>query len=157
MPGEALRVHQQPEESGSECGPGEARDEATDPELQLRMQGIAFQGAFFAATPVAAQAGLDEQKLLDAIRSQLQHKFGSKGARVVEDNVRVVQRGFDEVRKVPQGPLTATPTNGKPVIAEPALPIMLKRQPQSSSKAADVHRFWEQTGSFYVSRGCGQR
>ncbi|MCB0584066.1 MAG: hypothetical protein KDD06_01885, partial [Phaeodactylibacter sp.] len=27
-----------------------AREEATDPELQLRMQGIAFQGAFFAAS-----------------------------------------------------------------------------------------------------------
>ena len=29
-----------------------ARDEASDPELQLRMQGIAFQGAFFAASPL---------------------------------------------------------------------------------------------------------
>ena len=29
-----------------------ARDEATDPELQLRMQGIAFQGAFFATSPL---------------------------------------------------------------------------------------------------------
>jgi pyruvate-ferredoxin/flavodoxin oxidoreductase len=27
-----------------------AREEATDPELQLRMQGIAFQGAFFKAS-----------------------------------------------------------------------------------------------------------
>ena len=36
-----------------------AREEATDPELQFRMQGIAFQGAFFAASPVmsAGQAG----------------------------------------------------------------------------------------------------
>ena len=61
------------------------------------MQGIAFQGAFFAATKVMQQKGLTEQQLLKAIRSQLQHKFGSKGARVVEDNVRVVQRGFDEL------------------------------------------------------------
>ena len=32
-----------------------AREEATDPELQLRMQGIAFQGAFFAASPLASR------------------------------------------------------------------------------------------------------
>jgi pyruvate-ferredoxin/flavodoxin oxidoreductase len=37
-----------------------ARDEATDVELQLRMQGIAFQGAFFRASPVAENAGLSE-------------------------------------------------------------------------------------------------
>jgi pyruvate-ferredoxin/flavodoxin oxidoreductase len=28
-----------------------AREEASDPELQYRMQGNAFQGAFFAASP----------------------------------------------------------------------------------------------------------
>ncbi|MBV6639868.1 MAG: 2-oxoacid:acceptor oxidoreductase family protein, partial [Cyclobacteriaceae bacterium] len=54
-----------------------AREEATDPELQLRMQGIAFQGAFFAASPVMKQAGLNEKTLLKAIEDQLEHKFGS--------------------------------------------------------------------------------
>ena len=33
-----------------------AREEASDTELQLRMQGIAFQGAFFAASPLKEQA-----------------------------------------------------------------------------------------------------
>ena len=51
-------------------------------------------------------AGLDEPRLLEAIRSQLEHKFGSKGARVVEDNMRVVRRGFDEVLPVPAGEIT---------------------------------------------------
>ena len=77
-----------------------AREEASDPDLQLRMQGIAFQGAFFAASPVMEQAGLDDERLLESIRTQLQEKFGSKGARVVEDNMRVVKRGFDEVAGV---------------------------------------------------------
>ena len=35
---------------------GIARKEATDQDLQLRMQGIAFQGAFFAACPVTEQS-----------------------------------------------------------------------------------------------------
>src|SRR5690606_23751704 len=51
-----------------------AREEATDPDLQLRMQGIAFQGAFFAASPVMRQAGVDEPRLLAAIRSQLEDR-----------------------------------------------------------------------------------
>ncbi len=129
-----------------------ARDEATDPELQLRMQGIAFQGAFFAASPVMAQAGFTEEKLLDAIHEQLQEKFGSKGRRVVEDNVRVVKRGFEEIRELVPGPITkvgSKATNGKR-----QLPMMVKPLPQSKAPMSDIHRFWEQTGSFYA-RGMG--
>ncbi|MBM4062057.1 MAG: pyruvate ferredoxin oxidoreductase [Planctomycetes bacterium] len=131
-----------------------AREEASDPELQLRMQGIAFQGAFFRASPVMAQAGLDEQKLLAAIENQLQHKFGAKGARVVADNMRVVKRGFDIVQEVPHGPVVDAGQNGKPAHKEPPLPTMLKLLPQSKMPQSDVHRFWEQTGSFYA-RGMG--
>ncbi len=80
-----------------------ARDEASDPDLQLRMQGIAFQGAFFSASPIAEKAGLSQQRLLDSIRDQLQKKFGGKGARIVQENMSVVKRGFDEVRPVPHG------------------------------------------------------
>ncbi len=131
-----------------------AREEATDPDLQLRMQGIAFQGAFFAASPVMQQAGLDEPKLLDAIRSQLQHKFGSKGARVVEDNMRVVKRGFDELIEVKPGTVGAGKPGARSFGEAPELPSMVKLLPESKAPATDIHRFWEQTGNFYV-RGMG--
>ncbi len=131
-----------------------ARDEATDPELQLRMQGVAFQGAFFAASPVLEQAKLDEPTLLKAIRAQLEHKFGAKGARVVEDNMRVVRRGFDEVEEIRDKPFTLKEGRASAVPPEPPVPIMVKRLPQSRSSASDIHRFWEQTGNFYA-RGMG--
>ena len=131
-----------------------ARDEATDPDLQLRMQGIAFQGAFFAASPVARKANLSEEQLLSAIREQLQHKFGAKGARVVEDNLRVVQRGYDEVIEITDKTLADARALPVAVGAEPSLPIMLKRLPPNQCPATDIHRFWEQTGSFYA-RGKG--
>ena len=127
-----------------------ARDEATDPELQLRMQGNAFQGAFFAASPVMKQAQLTEPALFEAIRTQLQHKFGGKGARVVEDNVRVVRRGFDEIHEITEKKIEAAPAVA--LIRKPAdLPLMLKNQAVSSDAMTDIHRFWEQTGSFYIS------
>jgi len=131
-----------------------AREEATDPDLQLRMQGIAFQGAFFAASPVMEQAGLDEARLLEAIRSQLQSKFGAKGARVVEDNMRVVKRGSDEMIHVPAFEITEPTAAAKTAADGPAIPVMVKTLPQSEAPATDVHRFWEQTGSFYA-RGMG--
>jgi len=131
-----------------------AREEASDTELQLRMQGIAFQGAFFAASPVAEQAGLSQAKLLEAIRSQLQHKFGGKGARVVEDNVRVVKRGYDEVCEILDKDVGVQAAKIIDARAEPKLPVMVKRIPQGKSSSTDIHRFWEQTGNFYA-RGMG--
>jgi len=131
-----------------------AREEATDPELQLRMQGIAFQGAFFAASPLMQQAGLTQATLLKAIEEQLQHKFGGKGQRVVDDNMRVVKRGFDEVHEITEKALgnhKAEQNNGQ---APMPIPNMLKDIPKSQSKLSDVHRFWEQTGNFY-QRGMG--
>ena len=133
-----------------------AREEATDPELQLRMQGIAFQGAFFASSPVMEKSGLTDSKLLKAIEDQVQHKFGAKGQRVVDDNMRVVKRGFDEVYEIPATVKvfsTEKPaqTNGELSFS---LPTMLKSMPQSKSKSSDIHRFWEQTGNFYA-RGMG--
>lgn len=126
-----------------------AREEANDPELQFRMQGIAFQGAFFSTSPVMSQAKLDELQLFSAIRSQLEHKFGTKGARVVEDNIRVVRRGFDEVREILERQVT-TAAAGQ-LRKAPDLPVLLKHLPGSATPTTDIHRFWEQTGSFYLS------
>ncbi len=130
-----------------------AREEATDPELQLRMQGIAFQGAFFAASPLMEKAKLSEAKLLSAIEHQLQQKFGSKGQRVVDDNMRVVKRGFDEVHEIKTKVVGAQAVeNGNGHL--PVIPSLLKQAPKSDSNLSDIHRFWEQTGNFYL-RGLG--
>jgi pyruvate-ferredoxin/flavodoxin oxidoreductase len=126
-----------------------AREEAGSADLQLRMQGIAFQGAFFAASPVMKNAGLTEEKLFKAIEDQLQAKFGGKGKRVVDDNLRVVRRGFAELKEITQKSVGATRRNLRDKAA--GLPVMLKQLPEGDGKVADIHRFWEQTGSFYAS------
>jgi pyruvate-ferredoxin/flavodoxin oxidoreductase len=77
-----------------------ASDEASDPELRYRMQGAAFMGAFFHVSPLGAQEGLSEQQIFEGIRAQLQKKFGKLGDRVVEDNLRVIRRGYDELVEI---------------------------------------------------------
>ncbi|MEZ5400998.1 MAG: 2-oxoacid:acceptor oxidoreductase family protein [Bryobacteraceae bacterium] len=125
-----------------------AREEATDAELQFRMQGNAFQGAFFAASPVRTQANLSEEQLFKAIEAQLRHKFGAKGARVVDDNLRVVRRGFDEVHEI----VDKTVITGEVALRRAVdLPVLLRNQPASSTPTTDIHRFWDQTGSFYAT------
>jgi pyruvate-ferredoxin/flavodoxin oxidoreductase len=86
-----------------------ARDEAGSAELQLRMQGNAFQGAFFAASPVCKNAGLNEETLFRAIEKQLESKFGAKGGRVVANNLTVVKRGYVEVHEITDKPLVPAP------------------------------------------------
>ena len=125
-----------------------AREEASNPELQFRMQGIAFQGAFFAASPVMASANLTDKTLFRAIEDQLQDKFGSKGRRVVEDNLRVVRRGFEESHEILNKEITVTQDQLRHASH---LPIMLKQLPSNSNRIGDIHRFWEQTGNFYIS------
>jgi len=126
-----------------------AREEASNPELQIRMQGNAFQGAFFKASPTAENANLDEDTLFKAIFDQLEHKFGAKGKRVVEDNVRVVRRGYDELHEITEKPLGKE--KGEAVRKEVDMTPMLKLQPVSGMPNTDIHRFWEQTANFYVS------
>ncbi len=128
-----------------------ARDEASDADLQFRMQGIAFQGAFFAGSPLMERRGLDREALFKAIEEQLQEKFGSKGARVVEDNLRVVRRGFEEMVEITDKQLTGAVARDAEVRQMPEMPVMLRRLPQSEDARSDIHRFWEQTGSFYVA------
>jgi pyruvate-ferredoxin/flavodoxin oxidoreductase len=126
-----------------------AREEATNPELQFRMQGNAFQGAFFAASPLRQRANLDEEGLFAAIDKQLRAKFGAKGERIVQDNLRVVRRGFDEIHEIVHKPLEQA--GSAPELKPLDLPVMLQQLPAAGGAISDVHRFWEQTGSFYAS------
>ncbi|MCG6968985.1 MAG: 2-oxoacid:acceptor oxidoreductase family protein [Gammaproteobacteria bacterium] len=131
-----------------------AREEASDVELQYRMQGNAFQGAFFAASGIMDKAiingkKLDEKSLFKAIEDQLNVKFGSKGQRVVDDNLRIVSRGFHECQEIRDKYVHHdVVVELKP---QTAMPVMLKRQADGNGSVGDIHRFWSQTGSLYRS------
>ena len=129
-----------------------AKEEAQNPELQFRMQGIAFQGCFFAASPIMKATQLSEENLFKAIENQLNDKFGKKGRRVVEDNLRVVKRGFKEIQEVKYKTLKKSKTketSRENRYEKPLLPIMTERLPVSKTPTTDIRRFWEQTGNFY--------
>ncbi len=66
--------------------------EATDRgDLQLRMQGNAFLGAFFAVSPMLAEFGITSEQFRDAVHKQYVKKFGRFG-----DARREVQHGGDD-------------------------------------------------------------
>jgi pyruvate-ferredoxin/flavodoxin oxidoreductase len=116
-----------------------AREEASEAELRYRMQGAAFMGAFFAESPLLAREGASEKSVFDGIRKQLTKKFGSKGTQVVEDNVRVIRRGFDEVRAVEPVEGDSADEPGK----VPQMPMLLDT-PNAEEGPGNPGRFWEQ-------------
>ena len=115
-----------------------AMSEASDAELRYRMQGAAFMGAFFRTSPLLEREKQSEEALFKGIEKQLQKKFGAKGARVVEDNVRVIRRGYDEVKAV-------TPVGGdfaEEKGAVPHMPVLLEAEQEPG--VGHEGRFWEQ-------------
>jgi pyruvate-ferredoxin/flavodoxin oxidoreductase len=126
---------------------GIAREEASDPGLQYRMQGAAFQGAFFAGSPLMKREKLSEEALFDAIRTQLNKKFGHRGERVVEDNFRVISRGYNEVLRLDWTKLTDK--------TETLVPIEVEHPKQEPVIAAgedgigDRQRFYDQVFNLY--------
>ncbi len=77
---------------------------ATDrPDLQLRMQGNAFLGAFFRVSPFFRVFGIDESRFGEVVRAQYERKFGRFGPAVVESNMRVMEEGYNRLTEVPHG------------------------------------------------------
>ncbi len=79
-----------------------ARDVASKPELQQRMQGIVLLGIFLKVTPFVERNKLSEEKLMEGVERSLRKYFGSKGEQVVKDNLKAVKRGYKEVFEVPR-------------------------------------------------------
>jgi pyruvate-ferredoxin/flavodoxin oxidoreductase len=123
-----------------------ARQEASDVELRYRMQGAAFMGAFFATSPLLAREGASEKSVFAGIRKQLAKKFKSKGDQVVEDNLRVIRRGFDEVHAVVPAAGDVAGEPGK----LPRMPILLD-SPNAEQGPGNPGRFWEQVCSLCQS------
>ncbi len=81
---------------------------ATDrPDLQLRMQGNAFLGAFFGVSPFLADNGIAVERFHQVVRAQYEAKFGRFGDAVVESNMQVMMQGSERLRKVDHGALDA--------------------------------------------------
>jgi pyruvate-ferredoxin/flavodoxin oxidoreductase len=119
-----------------------AREEASDVEMRYRMQGAAFLGAFFKSSPLLARENSTEAKVFEGVRKQFQKKFGHRGATVVEDNLRVIRRGFDQVREVTPGEIENADEPGK--VAH--IPSMLD-VPDAQQGVGNPGRFFEQVCS----------
>ena len=76
-------------------------------DLQTRMQGNAFLGAFFGVSPFLKDYKIPDEEFLDTVREQYVKKFGRFGDAVVESNMTVMREGFNSVIEVQHGAIDA--------------------------------------------------
>jgi pyruvate-ferredoxin/flavodoxin oxidoreductase len=84
-----------------------ARHATERADLQLRMQGNAFLGAFFAVSPLLHEFGIDAEQFKEVVHKQYVKKFGRLGEGVVKSNMEVMTQGFEQVREIRVGELAA--------------------------------------------------
>ena len=72
-------------------------------ELQLRMQGNSFLGAFFRVSPFLRQNNISDETFHATVKKQYQKKFGRFGDDVVASNMTVMTEGFSLVREIKYG------------------------------------------------------
>jgi pyruvate-ferredoxin/flavodoxin oxidoreductase len=76
-------------------------------DLQLRMQGNAFLGGFFAVSNLLDKFGITQEQYRDVVHKQYVKKFGKLGDAVVASNMEVMMQGFSQVKEIKIGALTA--------------------------------------------------
>ena len=76
-------------------------------DLQLRMQGNAFLGAFFAVSTLLKEFGITQEQFREVVHKQYVKKFGKLGDAVVQSNMEVMIQGFEQVKEIKIGELAA--------------------------------------------------
>ncbi len=78
-----------------------AMEVASEPDLQMRMQGIVLLGAFLKLTPYAKEANMSDEEVYAGVEKALRKYFGKRGEQVVQDNLTCVKRGYGEMQQIP--------------------------------------------------------
>ena len=80
-----------------------ARKATSRTDLQLRMQGNSFLGAFFRVSPFLTQHKITEEQFQETVKNQYKKKFGRFGDDVVTSNMTVMTEGFGRVQEIKYG------------------------------------------------------
>jgi pyruvate-ferredoxin/flavodoxin oxidoreductase len=94
-----------------------AKEIATDPDLQQRMQGVCLVGIFIRVTPFASRSGMGDEQVLGAVEKYIRKYFGKRGEHVVQENLKCVREGLKSVMEIPWNVISA-PASAKPKAQE---------------------------------------
>jgi pyruvate-ferredoxin/flavodoxin oxidoreductase len=84
-----------------------ARKATNRADLQLRMQGNAFLGAFFSVSSLLEDYSITQDQYREVVHKQYVKKFGKLGEAVVQSNMEVMTQGFEQVKEINIGAIEA--------------------------------------------------
>lgn len=84
-----------------------AKEIATDPDLQQRMQGVCLVGIFIRVTPFASRSGMSDEHVLESVEKYIRKYFGKRGEHVVQENLKCVREGLKSVMEIPWNVISA--------------------------------------------------
>ena len=112
---------------------------ATDrADLQLRMQGNAFLGAFFSVSPLLQEFRITQEQFHEVVHKQYVKKFGRLGDAVVKSNMEVMTQGFERVQEIPIGELAAADRSS--MRGKALLPVLPPENGTATATAAAAAR-----------------
>jgi pyruvate-ferredoxin/flavodoxin oxidoreductase len=102
-----------------------------DDSLLQRFQGIVLLGVFLRLTPFQKDSGLSNDELFERVKKPLYYYFGKRGEEVIQDNLKAVRLGYEQVVEVPRAMMDAT---------DPA--ILAKGKEEWDAKGKDTNAFF---------------
>ena len=76
-----------------------AREVASEPDLQMRMQGIVLLGAFLKLTPYVKDANMSDEQVYAGVEKALRKYFGKRGDQVIQENLHCVSAATARCRR----------------------------------------------------------
>lgn len=107
-----------------------AKNATNRADLQLRMQGNSFLGAFFKVSSFLADNDISQDKYREVVRNQYEKKFGRFGKAVVNSNMEVMTQGFQRVVEIQYGRLEDPDTSS--MRKAPVIPLGNHRIPATA-------------------------
>jgi pyruvate-ferredoxin/flavodoxin oxidoreductase len=82
-----------------------AQEVASKPELAQRMQGIVLLGVFLRVAPFLS--GSSDEEIYRAVEQAMRKFFAKQGEQVIQDNLKAIKRGWQEVFELPRNLIEA--------------------------------------------------
>ena len=109
-----------------------AQESSKDLSKQFDLQNILFKALIFKTTSITDH--------IDKTEDQIQT--------LIDSNVDLVKRAYNEVSEINVADMVVGDSTVAQAIEKTA-PLLLQQKPANQEAIADIHRFWNQTGSLY--------
>ncbi len=131
-----------------------AKQATSREDLQTRMQGNAFLGAFFKVSSFLSDYSIPAEEFLETVHEQYKKKFGRFGDDVVASNMTVMNAGFDQVFAVEIGAMDARDTSAFSL--EGVLPCQVAAKPMVATEKAPMFKMSTFDAEFRAGYGYNQ-